>query len=86
MISLRRGRNVVCREAVELVSDYLDGALPPASAKRLEAHLADCPGCTEYLRQVRDTVALLGSVEPEDLAPETRAGLLQLYRDFQADD
>lgn len=85
MISLLlRRRDLVCRESVELVTDYLEGALTPAQARRLEAHLAGCPGCEEYLRQVRATIDLLGRVEPEDLSPETRAGLVDLYRDFHA--
>jgi anti-sigma factor RsiW len=34
-----------CRELVELVTDYLEGALAPAERARFEAHVADCPGC-----------------------------------------
>jgi predicted anti-sigma-YlaC factor YlaD len=77
-------RDLVCREAVELVTDYLEGRMARRDAKRFEAHLANCDGCDEYIRQIRATIEILGNVQPEDLAPETRQGLMDLYRDFRA--
>lgn len=75
-----RRRAVVCREAVELVTDYLEGALPARERARLERHLAGCPHCHEYFAQMRATIALLGRVEPESLTPEVRDDLVSLYR------
>lgn len=48
---------MACREAVELVSDYLERALSEAERRRLEAHLAECEGCEVYLAQMRQTIA-----------------------------
>ena len=79
----RRRRDVVCREAVELVTDYLEGALSGRDRARLEAHLAACPHCTEYLAQMRVTIAVMGRVEPGSLAPEARDELVSLYRHWQ---
>ena len=79
----RRRRDVVCREAVELVTDYLEGALSGRDRARLEAHLAACPHCTEYLAQMRVTIAVIGRVEPESLEPEARDELVSLYRRWQ---
>lgn len=79
-----RRRSVVCREAVELVTDYLEGALSARDRARLEAHLADCPHCTEYFRQMRITIEAMGRVEPESLSPEARDDLVALYRRWQA--
>ena len=76
----------VCREAVELLSDYLDGALSRRVRRRLERHLADCDACGAYLDQLRATIAASGKVTPEDLAPETLEGLVALYRQFQLGD
>ena len=70
----------MCRQAVELVTDYLEGALPRRERERLEAHLAACPHCHEYLRQMRATIALMGRIEPDELEPEVRAELIGLYR------
>ena len=49
---------LVCKEVVELVSDYLGGTLPPADRARFDEHLATCPPCTAYLAQVRTTLDL----------------------------
>ena len=80
----RRRRPLVCRQAVALVGDYLEGALPPAQAARLEAHLADCPHCSEYLAQLRVTIEALGRVEPDVLSDEAVEDLVDLYRRWRA--
>ena len=33
---------LTCQELVELVSDYLEGALSPEDRRRFEEHLAGC--------------------------------------------
>ena len=81
---LLRRRDVLCREAVELVTDYLEGALSRRDRSRFERHLTACPHCREYLDQIRVTIALLGRVEPESLAPEVRDELVTLYRRWRA--
>ena len=81
----RRRRATVCRDAVQLMAGYLDGALPPRDRARLEAHLADCPHCSEYLAQLRVTIDTLGRVEPDDLPEEALDELVALYRRWQAD-
>ena len=53
---------LVCREVVELVTEYLGGTLSPADRARFDAHLATCPPCTAYLAQVRATIELAGEV------------------------
>jgi len=80
-----RSRGLVCQEVVELVTDYLEGALPAADHRRFEAHLADCPHCTEYLAQIRETIRLTGRVTPEDLTPAMRTDLTDLYRRWRAE-
>jgi len=82
---LRRRAAVVCQQAVELVTDYLEGALSRRDRKRLEAHLKECEHCHEYFEQMRLTIALAGRVEPESLAPEVRDELVALYRRWQSD-
>ena len=73
-----------CQELVELVTDYLEGALPPAECARFEEHLTRCDGCTRYLEQMRLTIAAVGRLTEETIEPEARADLLQLFRDWKA--
>ena len=77
--------SVPCQHVVEMVTDYLEGALPPADRRRLEYHLAGCQHCTEYLAQIRETIRLAGRIEPEDLSPEMRSDLTEVYRRWLAD-
>lgn len=77
-------RSLVCRQAVQLVTDYLEGALSRRDHERFEAHLRGCPHCSEYLRQMRVTIASVGRVEPESLEPQAREDLVALYRQWRA--
>jgi anti-sigma factor RsiW len=81
-----RSRGLVCQEVVELVTDYLEGALSPAEHSRFEEHLSGCPHCTEYLAQMRETIRLAGRLAPEDLTPAMRTDLTDLYRRWRAED
>lgn len=83
---LRRARAVVCQQAVELVTDYLEGALSRRDRARFEAHLSECLHCRDYLAQIEATIAAMGRVEPESLAPEVRDELIALYRRWRRDD
>jgi anti-sigma factor RsiW len=74
----------VCREAVALVADYLEGRISGRDATRLEAHLAGCPHCSEYLAQMRATIDALGRVEVDDLPAEALDDLVGLYRAWQS--
>ena len=48
--------NLGCSECVDLLADYLDGALPRAEAERLEWHLAACPPCVAFVKTYKGTV------------------------------
>ena len=72
--------DLACIQVVELVTEYLDGAMATAEARALEAHLETCPGCTEYLEQMR---AIAGSLRPvtDDALPDgVRDDLLAAFR------
>jgi anti-sigma factor RsiW len=74
---------MACRELVEVVTDYLEGALGDDDRRRLESHLEECPYCAEYVAQMRETVAALGEISPDSLTPETRRDLLDAFRGWR---
>ena len=80
-----RQPELVCQQVVELVTDYLEGALSAEDRRRFERHLAGCPHCTEYLAQMRETIRLAGRVAPEDLTPDMRSDLTDVYRRWRAE-
>ncbi len=79
-----RSDRLACRDAVRLMTDFLDGALSASDAARLADHLAGCPHCSEYLRQLRMTAELAGVTES---APDaaTAESLAALYRQWRAE-
>ena len=74
--------DLTCRELVELVTDYLDNALPDTDRARFEGHLAACEGCDRYVEQIRTTVELTGHTRALERRPEITA-LLTMFRDYR---
>ena len=81
-----RKKGLVCQEMVELITDYLEGALSRSGRLRFEAHLAGCEHCTEYLEQMRTTIRLTGLLRDDDLTPEMRSEFTALYRRWRSED
>jgi anti-sigma factor RsiW len=69
-----------CQELVELVTDYLEGALSPEEHERLERHIETCDGCRTYVEQMRQTVELTGQLTVDDVSPEAELALLEAFR------
>ena len=72
-----------CQELVELVTDYLEGALDERDLRAFEEHLAACDGCTEYLEQMRTTIRLVGTLTPKISTQDAETALLQAFRDWK---
>jgi anti-sigma factor RsiW len=71
---------MTCREVVEIISDYLEDALPPSDRQRVERHLAGCDACTAYLEQMRETIRLTGMLTEEQIPEEQKRALLETFR------
>jgi anti-sigma factor RsiW len=72
--------DLACQELVELVTDYLEGALPPATRLRLERHLAGCDGCQAFLTHTEEAIRAARALGVGDLALDERAEFLRLFR------
>jgi anti-sigma factor RsiW len=70
-----------CARIVELITDYLEGALPEELRARFEEHLSYCPPCREYLAQMRATMEITGRLTESDVPPETMDALMRAFRD-----
>lgn len=71
---------LTCKEVVELVTAYLEGALDDADARRFEEHLADCDGCSGYLDQMRRTIKAVGLLAEEDVPAPVMDDLVSAFR------
>lgn len=74
---------MTCQELVEVVTEYLEGSLPPVERQRFERHLETCDGCTSYLKQMRHTVRVLGRLSVDDIPANEQERLLELFRDWR---
>jgi anti-sigma factor RsiW len=87
-VNSERGLQLRCEELVELVTDYLEGAITdPDRLELIEAHLQLCDPCVVYVEQMRQTIAELGQIAPanviartEQLSDPVRAHLLDAFR------
>jgi hypothetical protein len=82
MTSHLNTNRLTCKEAVELVTDYLEEALLPEMEARFKRHLDTCPGCTIYVDQMRQTLHTLRQLTVETPSGEAQQELLQLFRDW----
>jgi len=76
---------MICREVVELMTDYLDGALSDLDRARFEDHIAGCKGCTAYLEQLRRTRSVIGRLAAEAVPAALEAELLSAFRSWRSE-
>jgi anti-sigma factor RsiW len=76
---------ITCREMVELVTDYLDGALPEPERRRFEEHIGTCPGCSNYIEQMRLVIKASGRLSEGTIDPVARDALLDAFRGWKGD-
>ena len=81
----RPGMDLTCEELVDLVSDYLEGALSPEEELRFEDHLEICEGCRNYLDQMRKTIHTVGSLREEHISDEAQNRLLGAFRSWKSE-
>jgi anti-sigma factor RsiW len=77
------GRDMTCKELVELITGYLEGTLRGRRLRRFESHLAACDGCTRYLAQMEMTIRTTGTLREEQVTDEQRSVLVAAFRDWK---
>ena len=73
-----------CREVVELMTDYLEGALTAADRERFEQHIVGCDGCRAYLQQLRLTLRAMRSVEGVPIPDRVQTELVRAFRNWRS--
>jgi len=75
---------LTCQELIELVTEYFEGALGEPDRIRFEEHVAVCPPCRAHLKQMRETIRVLGTLTEESISPQARDELLHAFRNWNA--
>ncbi len=84
-LKLKLGRQSInCQQWTELVTEYLEGTMPRGLARAADRHLADCPLCTQYLDQMRRTIALTGSIPADDVPAPVVDALQRAFNDYRS--
>jgi len=76
--------DLACNELVEIITDYLEGTLPERDRTRFDAHLMTCPGCREYVEEMRTTLRLTGRLTVASISSGARDELLRAFRRMKA--
>jgi Putative zinc-finger len=74
-----------CKEFVELVTEYFDGALSEQDVGRFEKHIDECFWCSRYLEQMRVTITTVGQIDEGSISLDAKDALLHAFRDWNAD-
>jgi len=72
--------DITCRELVEVVTDFLEGALPVAQRDLVERHLAMCTWCETYLDQMQHTLTVAGALREDDVPAPVLDALARAFR------
>ena len=71
---------------IEVVTNYLDEALPSEDQQRFERHLSYCAGCATYFAQMLETIRQTGKVSREESLPPTlREEIVAQFRTWKRD-
>ena len=81
---LFKRQELACIELVEVITDYLEGAMPARKRQLLEQHLTACDGCTAYVEQMRRTIETTGRLRAEDVPPELEERLLVAFESWKS--
>jgi anti-sigma factor RsiW len=79
-MTARMPDELACRQMVQLVTEYLEGALSIADRTRFEQHLVFCKGCAAYVRQMREVLRTAGHIEASAMPAEVQRELLEVFR------
>lgn len=71
------GPYITCRQLIEFIIDYVEGALDESSRAEFERHLGVCPSCRAYLASYRETMSLSKIVVTDEPQPDVPEDLVQ---------
>jgi anti-sigma factor RsiW len=64
-----------CKQIFELLSQYLDGELPPAASEEFRRHIQDCAPCVDFVESLKKSMKLSREYQPGEQPPELPAAV-----------
>ena len=72
--------DTVCTSGVELLMEYLEGALAPDVRAAIDAHVAGCPRCVAFIASYKETPRILREATAMEMPADLQASLLSALR------
>ena len=69
-----------CQPVIALLTEYLEGGLKGARLAALEAHLAGCSACSQYLQTLKTTRAAVRTLRCDAIPDEMQTRLRAFLR------
>ena len=73
-------KTIVCASGVELLMEYMDGALASDLAAAIETHVAACPRCEAFIASYREMPRIVREATRIEMPPDLEASLLAALR------
>ncbi|HEY5904753.1 MAG TPA: zf-HC2 domain-containing protein [Actinomycetota bacterium] len=77
--------DLTCRELVEVITDFVEGAMSDADRARFERHLGECAGCTAVMSQFRTTIEVTGRLTEGQVSEAQRDAMREVFRRWRDD-
>lgn len=69
-----------CNEVTEMVTAYLEGAMPFWTRMGISMHILMCAPCRRYFRQIRQLAQATGSVPELEMPADVQASMNELFK------
>jgi anti-sigma factor RsiW len=78
-------RQIFCVSGVELLMEYMEGALAPDVRAAIEAHVAACPRCEAFIASYREMPRIMRDATTIEMPADLEASLLAALRAARGD-
>jgi anti-sigma factor RsiW len=73
-------KDIVCMSGVELLMEYMEGALEPDVRAAIEAHVTGCPRCEAFIASYGETLRIVREATRIEMPADLEASLLAALR------
>ena len=73
-------KDIACVSGVELLMDYMEGALAPDVHAAIDAHVAGCPRCVAFIASYRETPRIVRDATALSMPADLQRSLLAALR------
>lgn len=74
------GDDLTCRELVEVITDFVEGAMSDTDRARFDRHLDECTGCRAVMSQFRSTIEVTGRLTEDQVSEAQLDAMREVFR------